>query len=163
MTSPPAGEISRPLLPVAHIPQRQHGDCLVACAAMVLAYLGRPISYNRLLRTLGVQPGVGAPFSNLRFLERLKVTVIYEQGTLAQLQRFLTNGWPCIVPVKSRELPYWANIDIDHAVVVVGMEAMSIYLNDPAFVTAPLQVPLGDFDLAWFERGEHYAVLLSTR
>lgn len=147
------------LLPVAHIPQREHGDCLVACAAMVLTYLGKPISYNQLLKTLGVQPGVGAPFSHLRALTRLKIKVIYEQGTLAQLHRFLDNGWPCIVPVKSRELPYWGSIDTDHAVVVVGMEATSVYLNDPAFAAAPLQVSLGDFDLAWFERGENYAVL----
>jgi hypothetical protein len=114
---------------------------------MVLTYLSRPISYNRLLKTLGVQPNVGAPFSNLRLLERLKITVIYEQGTMAQLHRFLTFGWPCIVPVKSGQLPYWKNIDTDHALVIVGMDAISVYLNDPAFAAAPFQVPLGD--LSW--------------
>ena len=151
------------LLPVAHVRQRRYGAPqglpLVASAAMVLTYLGRPLPYNRLLKTLGVQPGVGTPFSNLKNLARLKITVIYEQGTLLDLHRFLANGWPCIVPVKSGELPYWENIDTDHAVVVVGMVATSIYLNDPAFATAPLQVALGDFDLAWFERSEYYAVL----
>lgn len=151
--------ISSILLPVAYVPQRRYGDCLVACASMVLTYLGRPVPYNRLLKALRVQPGVGAPFSNLQALERLNITVIYEQGTLLDLHRFLANGWPCIVPVKSGELPYWGNIDTDHAVVVVGMEPASVYLNDPAFANAPLQVPLGDFDLAWFEHGEHYAVL----
>jgi hypothetical protein len=79
MTSPPPSI----LLPVAHISQRQYGDYLAACAAMVLTYLSRPISYNRLLKRLGVQPNVGAPFSNLRLLERLKITVIYEQGKMA--------------------------------------------------------------------------------
>jgi ABC-type bacteriocin/lantibiotic exporter with double-glycine peptidase domain len=147
------------LLPVAHVPQRHHGDCLVACAAMVLTYLGRPVAYNRLLKTLGVEPDVGAPFSNLHNLARLNITVIYEQGTFAQLYRFLSSGWPCIVPVRSGELPYWMNINTDHAVVVVGMEAASVYLNDPAFTTAPIQVALGDFELAWFERGEHYTIL----
>jgi hypothetical protein len=126
---------------------------------MVLTYLGRPLPYNRLLKVLGVQPDVGAPFSNLHALTRLSITVLYEQGKLAGLHRFLANGWPCIVPIKSSELPYWQNIDTNHAVVVVGMEAASVYLNDPAFATTPLQMPLGDFELAWFGRGEHYAVL----
>lgn len=93
------------LLPVSHMTQRQHGDCLVACAAMVLAYLGKPVSYNRLARTLNVQHGVGVPFSNLRTLERLKITVIYEQGTLGQLRRFLINGWPCIVCLRAENYP----------------------------------------------------------
>lgn len=151
--------VSSILLPVAHVPQRRYGDCLVACATMVLTYLGRPMPYNRLLKTLRVQPGVGATFSNLQALARLNIAVLYEQGTLLDLHRFLANGWPCIVPVKSGELPYWENIDTDHAVVVVGMESASIYLNDPAFATAPFQVSLGDFDLAWFEREQVYAVL----
>jgi ABC-type bacteriocin/lantibiotic exporter with double-glycine peptidase domain len=148
------------LLPVAHIPQRRRGECLAACAVMVLAYLGRPIPYNRLLKTLGVQPDVGAPFTNLQLVARYKVTVLYRQGTLAELYRLLAAGWPCIVPVKTHELPYWENVDSDHAVVVVGMDAESIYLNDPAFTAVPIQVPLGDFDLAWFARGESYAVLV---
>jgi predicted double-glycine peptidase len=126
---------------------------------MALTYLGRPLPYNRLLKTLRVQPGVGAPFSNLQALARLNITVIDEQGTLLDLHRYLANGWPCIVPVKSGEMPYWENIDTNHAVVVVGIEPESVYLNDPAFANAPLQVRLGNFDLAWFEHGEHYAVL----
>lgn len=155
MTSSP----SPILLPVAHVLQRQDGDCLVACTAMVLTYLGRPIAYERLLRTLGIQPNLGAPFPNLKALSRLNITVICEQGTLVELYRFLTNGWPCIVAVKTGELGYWDNIPSDPAVVVVGMDATSVYLNDPAFMPAPIQVSLGEFELAWFERGEQFAVL----
>ena len=38
------------LLPVKHMLQREVGDCLAACAAMVLNYLGRPVAYNRLIK-----------------------------------------------------------------------------------------------------------------
>jgi predicted double-glycine peptidase len=69
-----------------------------------------------------------------------------------------TTGWPVIVPLRTGELPHWSE-NIDHAVVVVGMDEHSVYLNDPAFATAPIQVPHGDFDLAWLEREEYYAVL----
>jgi hypothetical protein len=43
------------LLPVPHHLQRSDGDCLAACAAMVLAYLGVSVDYDRLLR-LSVSP-----------------------------------------------------------------------------------------------------------
>lgn len=35
-------------LPVPHRKQLQQSDCLAACAAMVLAYLGEPVDYQRL-------------------------------------------------------------------------------------------------------------------
>jgi hypothetical protein len=35
-----------------------------------------------------------------------------------------------------------------------------IYVNDPAVRTDFIPLPHGDFELAWLERGEYYAVLL---
>ena len=59
-----------------------------------------------------------------------------------------------------RQLPYWRGEDFAHAAVVVGMEADYVYLHDPAVAVYPLRVGLGDFDLAWLERDEEYAVLM---
>jgi uncharacterized protein YvpB len=61
--------------------------------------------------------------------------------------------------VQTIELPYWSE-PTDHALVVTGLDKTSIYLNDPAFANAPIQVPHGDFDLAWLERDEMYATLI---
>ncbi|MEZ4732190.1 MAG: hypothetical protein R3E79_34160 [Caldilineaceae bacterium] len=47
----------------------------------------------------------------------------------------------------------------DHAVVVVGFDEQSIYLHDPEFAESPINVSYGDFDLAWLEHDEMYAVL----
>jgi hypothetical protein len=66
---------------------------------------------------------------------------------------------PPIVFVKTGELPYWNGQDVEHALVVVGMDERTILLNDPAFRRAPVKVSLGDFDLAWLERDEMYAVI----
>ena len=117
------------------------------------------IDYQRLLRFLRIQPSIGTPFSNIRELSKLRVTVTYRQGTLLDLHRCLYSGLPCIVSVRTGQLPYWDNIDTQHAVVVVGMDKQSIYLNDPEFPNAPIKVGFGDFDLAWFEQGEYYAIL----
>lgn len=90
------------LLPVPHLQQQERGECLAACAAMLLAY---------------------------------------------------------VAFVKTGELPYWDE-DCDHAVVVAGLDDEVVYLNDPAFPDAPVQVPRGDFDLAWLGRDEFFAALV---
>lgn len=43
--------------------------------------------------------------------------------------------------------------------VVVGMENDVIYINDPAFTTAPQIVLLNEFMAAWAEKDFLYAVI----
>lgn len=146
-------------LSVPHIQQQATGDCLVACAAMAFDYLGLPFDYQKFSRLLRIRPQFGTPFFHIRELGKLGVTVTYEQGTLADLHAWLTQGLPCIVGLQTGELPYWQHANVQHAVVVVGIDSDWIYLNDPAFSNAPVQVALGDFDLAWLEQGEFYAIV----
>src|SRR5262245_11098177 len=127
------------MLPVPHIPQRKQGECLAACAAMMLNYLGHSVNYDKLLKLLRVRTDIGAPASIIRQLETLAVTVIYKQGNWEELQAHLENNRPCMTLVKTSELPYWAE-ESDHAVIVIGLDDELIYLNDPVFPDAPIQV-----------------------
>lgn len=145
------------VLPVPHHTQRSDGKCLAACAAMVLAYWGVTPVYEQLLQLLEIR-WFGAPFFNIRQLEQLRLKVGYQQGGLADLQEHLGEKRPLIVPVATSELSYW-QVQTNHALVVVGMDEHYVYVNDPAFRTAPIPVPQGDFELAWLERDEFYAVL----
>jgi ABC-type bacteriocin/lantibiotic exporter with double-glycine peptidase domain len=147
------------ILPVRHLQQRDRGDCLAACAAISLGHLGILVPYERLLKLLRIKQPIGTPAFNIRNLEKLGVRVIYEQGTLKNIHTYLTCNLPCIAFVKTNELPYWDESG-DHAVVVVGLDSHYVYLNDPAFADAPIQISHGDFDLAWLERDEFYAVLM---
>lgn len=108
------------ILRAPHLQQPAPGECLPACAAMVLTYLGIRVNYRQLLRLLQTQAGYGTPFSNIRSLAKLNVTVTYKQGQLPDLQRLLQAGAPILVPVQTRELPHWFE-DTSHAVVVVGI------------------------------------------
>src|SRR3972149_1952021 len=120
-----------PLLPVSHLEQQRPGDCLAACAAMVLDFLAVQADFQSLIRVLRIQPH-GASFRNLEYLEALGVSVLIEPGELATLRAHLERGLPPIAFVATRQLSYWKEAT-GHAVVVVGIEGTQIYLNDPAF------------------------------
>lgn len=71
---------------------------------------------------------------------------------------YLRADQPCIASILTGDLPYWP-VNVPHAAVVVGMEKNFVYLNDPAFVEAPVRVGRGDFDLAWLAHGEMFAAI----
>ena len=146
------------LLTIKHLQQPRPGECLAACAAMVLNYLGATVNYRRLAHTLAIVPGAGTGAFNIRRLETLGVSVTYRQGTIAALRTHLQNNQPCIVFVDTGQLPYWDE-SANHALVVVGLDKDYVYVHDPEFPNAPLQVSIGDFDLAWLEHDEMYAAI----
>ncbi len=145
------------LLPIKNYPQRSTGDCLAACAAMALNYVGVSVSYHRLLRILDVQP-YGTPGSRLNKLAALDVTVRYAYGTLDQLRDTLTAGYPCIVLLRTQYLPYWT-YTTNHAALVVGYDDEVFYVNDPAFEEAPHQVSHIALELAWMAFDYRYGVI----
>jgi hypothetical protein len=124
---------------------------------MVLRYLGVSATYRRLLGLLRIESH-GALLSSLKALEALGVSVTFRTGTLTELHQHLLNDQPPITLVLTGELPYW-NESTLHAVVVIGLDDRHIYVNDPALPEAPIPVSHGDFELAWLERDELYAVL----
>jgi ABC-type bacteriocin/lantibiotic exporter with double-glycine peptidase domain len=146
------------LLPVPHKRQRQDADCLAACAAMVLAHSGQQVDYDQLLKLLQVK-SYGTSGRHLKNLTALGVQIIYREGSLDELKSYLLDGKPCIALVRTAELPYWT-YSTDHAVVVVGFDDDTIYLNDPAFEAHPQSVPTTAFELAWMEFDYRYGVIV---
>ena len=81
------------------------------------------MDYQRLVRLLETQDEVGVSFSKIHNLEKLRLTVVYQKGgTLSKLYNLLTAGWPSIVSVQTKELPYRNGVVSLHAVVLVGIE-----------------------------------------
>lgn len=152
------------VLPVPHLQQRRIGDCLVACTGMMLAHLGKAFHYRNVAQQLKTQD-FGTVFSNIRYLNIPGVTVQVHHGDLDHLYNHLLQNRPSAVAVRTAELPHWYNDpsrfeEVAHALVVVGIDAEMVYINDPAFESAPLQVPHGEFQLARIDFDELYAVLL---
>ena len=145
------------LLPVPHRQQEGDADCLAACAAMLLAFVGQPVEYSRLLKLLRVR-SFGTPGANLLHLADLGVKVEYVFGSMDELRVRLEEGTPCLTLVSTADLPHWLYAT-DHAVVVVGLQEQAVILNDPAFPTTPLAVPTSAFELAWQAFDYRYAVI----
>jgi len=124
---------------------------------MVLDFLGVPAPYRQLVSLLDIQE-FGAPASNLRNLTALGLRVSYGPSSLDELARHIASRQPCIVPVFTGELSYWTQAT-DHAVVVVGLDEQTVYVNDPYFDQAPQGIPLAEFILAWLEKDYRCAVI----
>lgn len=146
------------LLPVPHKRQRQEADCLAACAAMVLAHIGQPTDYDQLLKLLKVK-SFGTSGRNLKNLTSLGIEVIYREGSMEEIKSHLLAGQPCITLVRTAELAYWT-YSTDHAVVVVGFDEHTVYLNDPAFNEHPQSADMQKFELAWMDFDYRYCVMM---
>lgn len=144
-------------LPVPHRKQSKDAMCLPTCAAMVLAYLDRPMTPEELARILGTTD-LGTMASNITRLATQGLTVEYETGSALRLHHYLSQGIPCIVFLWTGNLSYW-QVDTPHAVVAVGVTEDTVLVNDPAFDDAPIRVPIEEFLLAWSEFEYKYAVL----
>ena len=144
-------------LNVPHLRQSEAGWCLPACVAMVAAYWQEPLAQSDVAQWLDTR-GVGTPASRVERLAQRGFKVIYRTGSLAELKVWLAHSVPCILFLRTGELPYW-QVDTPHAVVLISLEADQAYVLDPAVETAPAKVSLGDLLLAWSHFEYTYAVL----
>lgn len=147
-----------PLLHISHQQQRRQADCLAACAMMVLQYLHIQVNYETLLKMLHIGPA-GAPYRNLQHLKNLGVSVLIENGNLNILRNHLSHNLLPIVFVSTDGLPYWNELPTHHAIVVTGIQNDQVYLHDPNFAEAPQVVSALEFNFAWSEMDEVYALL----
>jgi ABC-type bacteriocin/lantibiotic exporter with double-glycine peptidase domain len=134
---------------------------LVACAEMVLNHLGIQMDYARLRKPLRARPEF-TPFSHLRYLERLGLSVILgKQGDVAIFETQIASGLPVIVGVQTLDWKHWGKVVTEHAVVVVGIDQENdlIYINDPFFADAPIEMALVPFEIGWEEKERQYAII----
>jgi ABC-type bacteriocin/lantibiotic exporter with double-glycine peptidase domain len=144
-----------------HRRQQRESDCLVACADMVLSHLAVPLGYQRLAKLLRAGPSF-TPFSNLRYLESLRLSVtIHKHGDLSIFPPTIELGLPVVVRVNTIGWPHWGKEITDHAVVVVGIDQSQdlIYIHDPFFAEAPIELSLLRFETGWIEGDGYYAII----
>jgi ABC-type bacteriocin/lantibiotic exporter with double-glycine peptidase domain len=146
-------------LPLLHKPQRGDGYCLPACVQMIFAYLGMDYSQEVIGKKLGLNPPLGTSHSNIQKLTSFNVRIVYETGSLTTVRDWVNQGVPVIVFVQAGELPYWLGHHFQHAILVVGIDAQTVYVMDPALDTGPTRTDEESFMLAWSGMDYYYAVL----
>ena len=104
----------------------------------------------------------GTPGARIKRLASHTLNVSYGEGEMSDLQSAIQRGIPPIALVFTGELPYW-DISTAHAVVVVGIDDASVWVNDPGQRDHPIKIARGDFQLAWDEMGNRYAILEPKR
>ncbi len=119
---------------------------------MVLAYLENPVAESKVSELFEADE-IGTPSSRVRRLEKWGFKVTYGSTNLEQLRVWLAQNVPPLVFVQTRFLDYWTQ-STPHAVVVVGIDDNQVYLNDPAFDTAPQVCSRDGFLAAWIEMDE---------
>ena len=145
-------------LPVPLHRQPSEGDCLPVCVQTVLDYWGQPADRDDLIAQLHTDPDVGTPGSRVLQLRFRGLTVTYRPVTELELQLWIAQRIPVILLVDTAQLPYWSRRTA-HAVVLVGLDGSTAYVNDPAFATAPLALPFNDLLLTSDSLGNLAAVM----
>jgi ABC-type bacteriocin/lantibiotic exporter with double-glycine peptidase domain len=128
---------------------------------MVLDYLGVPVDEARLRRRLGTTEE-GTPFSNIARLQALGLFVhAAKRGDLSIFEHYFALGLPVIVGVETLGWQHWGEEVTRHAVVVVGIDRENsvIYIHDPFFAQAPIDMSFVEFEVGWIEGEGDYAVL----
>jgi hypothetical protein len=128
---------------------------------MVLDYLGVTVEEDRLRRILGTTED-GTPFPNIERLRSLGLFTTYSKdGDLSSFECNLDLGLPIVVGVKTLAWAHWGSEVTQHAVVVVGIdrEHSRIYIHDPFFAEAPIEMELLPFETGWEELDRQYAVI----
>lgn len=124
-------------------------------------HLGVTINYTRLARLLRAG-STFTSFNHLRYLEALGLTItIEEKGSLSIFEQALEMGLPVIVGVQTLAWVHWQGEVTHHAVVVVGIDQANdlIYINDPFFPNAPIEMALLNFQIGWEEKFREYGII----
>ena len=145
------------LLSVPHFEQSRDGTCLPACVQMVLSFWGDEPTEATLIKQLGTKR-YGTPISNAERLRDKRYDVLVGPLTRLELESYLASGRPVITRVWTTMLDYWDSVT-SHVVVVVGYNDDVVFLNDPAFATAPIPVLWDAFLAAWAEYDETAVVI----
>jgi hypothetical protein len=128
---------------------------------MVLNYLGIQLGYTRLAKLLRAGPSF-TPFGNLRYLAPLRLALtIGKHDDLSIFEPNLTVGLAVIAGVKTFGWQHWREEVTEHAVVVVGIDHFHgvIFIDDPFFTDAPIEMPLIEFETGWIEGDGYNAVI----
>lgn len=154
--------MSHKSISLTYFPQSADGQCLPACARMLLAYLGLLMSESEVAKVLEAK-SYGAPSFAVKRLRNLGFVVDYREWSIAEVTAALQDKKPVLIFVRTGFLEYWHE-DVAHALIIVGVESeRQFWVNDPTREEAPLAVSWDGLLAAWGEFGYRGATVSRAR
>ena len=147
-------------LPVPHYPQEQESTCFPTSVRMVLSYLGiqrDELSLSRLLKT----QARGTSVDSFTVLKIPGIDIVAEYMDVDLVREYLQRGYPVIAYLYTEPLPYWT-LPTAHAVVVVGYDEDSFFVNDSVFSDAPKKIDIDIFLKAW-DMFNNFGIVIKQR
>jgi predicted double-glycine peptidase len=142
---------------VPDVVQTTDYSCGPSSLQAVLAYYGIAAREMDLVREARTNPAVGAELEDLaEVAERHGLrAAVRENMTMAELEREVRAGYPVIVLNQSwrddRRIPWGRDWDDGHYVVVIGLDAGLVYVEDPVLVGARGLIPREEFVARWHD------------
>ena len=135
-----------------HFKQEDEVSCVPTSLAMVLSVYDKEVSQSELKNSMGITESgtqVEVVWEKLPF-ERWQLQYNQRFGcSLEDLENELAKGVPPIVFIISSFLPH-SEKDFLHAVVVVGIDKESVYINDSLLEeSSPFKMARSAFQAAW--------------
>ncbi|MBE7528711.1 MAG: hypothetical protein HND44_02205 [Chloroflexi bacterium] len=150
--------MSQPFLVIPHFAQSADGQCLPACARMMLAHSAVLLSESEVAKVLEAK-SYGAPSFAIKKLRKPGFTVNYREWSITEVTTALAGNKPVLIFVRTGFLEYWPE-DVAHAVIIVGVEQdRQFWVNDPARADAPIAVSWDGLLAAWGEFGYRGATI----
>lgn len=158
-----AAPSASPLLPsslFASIPDVRQSTgytCGASALQAILAYWGAEEREDRLAARLHSTPEAGThPLDILRVAREYGLTADLREGLeLSDLERALADGTTVIVDLQAwrdrTDLPWAETWDDGHYMVLLGMDAGSLYFEDPSLLGARGTIPRAEFVDRWHD------------
>ncbi|MBT9583952.1 C39 family peptidase [bacterium] len=144
------------LLPVPDTRQSTDYSCGAAALQAVLAYYGREVREDQLMRELGSVPAQGtSPQAIVRVARDYGLLADLRQSMqIDELQQLVREGFPTIVCAQAwrdGSQPWSEDWDDGHYLVVIGVDKERVYFEDPSLLGSRGQILRAEFLSRWHD------------
>ena len=151
-----AQALGQTLLAVPDTRQSTNYSCGAAALQAVLAYYGKEVREDQLMRQLGSDPEQGSsPGAIVRVARSYGLLADLRQSMqIEDLQQLVRDGFPTIVCAQAwRESsqPWSEDWDDGHYLVVIGVDKERVYFEDPSLLGSRGQILRAEFLSRWHD------------
>lgn len=145
-------------------------DCGAKAVQTILAYYGKDIREDNLIKALGTTKEGTNVKSILKLFKKLGLHAVEGQLTVEQLREAVRKGWPVLMPIQAwtddlLKIKWSENTEDGHYVIAIGYRNGDIVFEDPAAFEKQY-LPEDELEERWHdydgdgEKYDHYGIIV---